>query len=72
MMGGSSQTEYSPAIGAHLALLPVGSPEAKEGATLYKQYLDRIDQKIEYERRVELEQLEMEKLKMKYIILSSI
>jgi len=66
----AAMAEYNPAVAAHMAMLPVGTPEAKEGAALYSKYLAQIDQerlrKLDAEERQRLEELEMEKLQMKY------
>lgn len=62
--------EYNPAVAAHLAMLPEGSPEAKEGTKLYAQYMQQIDserlRKIDLEERKRLETLEAQKLQMQY------
>lgn len=66
----AAQSEYSPTVAAHLAMLPVGSPEAKEGERLYDNYMAQIDKerlrKIDAEERRRLEELELQKLQMKY------
>ena len=66
----AAQSEYSPAVAAHLAMLPVGSPMAKEGERLYDNYMAQIDKerlrKIDAEERRRQEELELQKLQMKY------
>ena len=66
----AANAEYNPEVGAHLAMLPADSPEAKEGSELYDKYLKQIDDarlaKIAAEERERQEQLELEKLRMKY------
>lgn len=65
-----AMSEYNPAVGAHLAMLPLGTPEAQEGAQLYAQYMQQIDQerlrKIDLEERKRLEAIELQKLQMQY------
>lgn len=65
-----AMSEYNPAVGAHLAMLPLGTPEAEEGAQLYAQYMQQIDKerlrKIDLEERKRLEALELQKLQMQY------
>ena len=65
-----AMSEYNPAVGAHLAMLPLGTPEAQEGAQLYAQYMQQIDKerlrKIDLEERKRLEALELQKLQMQY------
>lgn len=65
-----AMSEYNPAVGAHLAMLPLGTPEAKEGTRLYAQYMQQIDKerlrKIDLEERKRLEALELQKLQMQY------
>ena len=66
----AAQSEYSPAVAAHLAMLPVGSPEAKEGKRLYDNYMAQVDKerlrKIDVEERRRQEEFELQKLQMKY------
>lgn len=65
-----AMSEYNPAVGAHLAMLPLGTPEAEEGTRLYAQYMQQIDKerlrKIDLEERKRLEALELQKLQMQY------
>ena len=65
-----AMSEYNPAVAAHLAMLPEGTPEAKEGAQLYAKYMQQIDserlRKIDLEERKRLEALEIQKLQMQY------
>lgn len=65
-----AMSEYNPAVGAHLAMLPLGTPEAQEGAQLYAQYMQQIDKerlrKLNLEERKRLEALELQKLQMQY------
>ena len=66
----AAQAEYNPAVAAHLAMLPLGTPEAKEGAKLYENYMAQVDKerlrKIDAEERRHQEELEVLKLQMKY------
>ena len=66
----TAQAEYNPAVAAHLAMLPLGTPEAKEGAKLYENYMAQVDKerlrKIDAEERRHLEEIELQKLQMKY------
>lgn len=65
-----AMSEYNPAVGAHLAMLPLGTPEAEEGTRLYAQYMQQIDKerlrKLDLEERKRLEALELQKLQMQY------
>lgn len=66
----AAQAEYNPAVAAHLAMLPIGSPEAKIGSELYDKYLSQIDgerlRKISAKEREHMEEIELKKLEMKY------
>lgn len=62
--------DFSPEPGGHLAMLPPGTPEYKEGHAAYDRYIKQIDAtrmaRIKAEERIRLEEIEMQKLEMKY------
>ena len=66
----AAKSDYNPEVAAHLAMLPIGTPEAKEGNVLYDKYMKQIDDArmaaIAAEERARQEELELRKLQMKY------
>lgn len=62
--------EYNPEIAAHLKMLPTGSKEAAQGQAAYDNYVKQMGTermlKIAAEERLQREQMELEKIKMKY------